>query len=82
MMPDAVAALRNLNRQLAAAIADVLRGLTDDQLAFVAPGLDARPFGEVVVHAYRPILAAAHVVAGRDWPPRRPQPATVADLAT
>ncbi len=80
-MPDAVAALRNLNRQLAAAIADVLRGLTDDQRAFVAPALDARPFGEVVVHAYRPILAAARVVAGRDWPPRRPQPATVAALA-
>ncbi len=80
MIPDAVAALRNLNRQLAAAIADVLLGLTDDQRAFVAPALDARPFGEVVVHAYRPLLAATGVVAGRDWPPRRSQPATVAAL--
>ena len=68
MIPDAVEALRNLNRQLAAAIADVLLGLTDDQRAFVAPALDARPFGEVVVHAYRPILAAAGVIAGRDMP--------------
>ena len=77
---DANTALRNMNRSLAMAITTVLDGRIDDHLAFVAPTLDLRPFGEVVVHAYRPVLAATCIVAGRTWPARQPQPTTIPAL--
>lgn len=77
---DARAALLVMNRELHRALGDVFVGLTDNHLMFIAPALDARPFGEVVVHAYRPVLAATCVVAGREWPSRRPRPTTAPAL--
>jgi hypothetical protein len=68
------------NAQLLAALEVSLAGVRDDQILFVAPALDERPLRDVVIHAYRPVLAAAAVIAGHPWPPRPDPPRSIAEL--
>lgn len=42
--------------------------------------IDARCLRDVAIHAQRPVLAAAAVVAGYEWPPRPVLPETCAEL--
>lgn len=72
--PSAVETLVRMNAELKAAIGDALDGLIDEQIRFAAPALDSRGIDQVAVHAYRPVLAVACVVAGEDWPERDPDP--------
>lgn len=72
--------LRAMNRRVAEALADVLDGPSDEQLATTAPAIDARSIAAVAVHAYAGVRAFTTVAAGRPWPEKIRTPATGAAL--
>jgi hypothetical protein len=58
----------------------ILTDLTDEQIAYSAPQIDTRNIRDVAIHAYRPVLAVACLIAGREWPNRPQLPENVEDL--
>lgn len=78
--PAALLTLIYMNAELKAAIGDALQGMTDEQILFAAPALDSRDIRQIAIHAYRPVLAVACVVAGEEWPERAPLPTDLPEL--
>ncbi len=65
-----------MNTSLTRELAGVVCDLTDTQLQFSAPTIDARSILDVAIHVHRPVLAATAVITGREWPERPPWPKT------
>ena len=62
--------LSYLHSQLYEGLIVILTDLTDQQLEYQAPDIDTRSIRDVAMHAYRPVLAIACVLAGEEWPVR------------
>jgi hypothetical protein len=71
---DSMAALRLMNDRLGQTLQTLVADLDDGQIAYAAPAVDARPIGALAAHAYRRVLGAAYVAAGRSWPEDPPPP--------
>ena len=69
-----------MNCSLAKELDEVLGDLTDPQINFSAPAIDARPIVDVAIHVHRPVLAATAIITGREWPARPPWPKTAEAL--
>ena len=65
-----------MNSSLAKELGDVIYDLTDTQINFSAPTIDARSIRDVAIHAHRPVLAATAIITGRQWPACPPWPKT------
>ena len=79
---DNMAPLRLMNDRLGQALQAVVADLDDPQMAYAAPGVDTRPIGGLIVHAYSRLLGAANVAAGRPWPEEPPPPHSAAAALT
>lgn len=72
--------LLSMNLALTQELSYVTSDLTDSQVAFSAPAIDARSILDVAIHVHRPVLAATAIVTGREWPARPPWPGDHAAL--
>ena len=72
--------LLSMNVALTKELRYVVSDLTDSQVTFSAPVLDARSILDVAIHVHRPVLAATAIVTGREWPVRPPWPSDHAAL--
>jgi len=69
-----------MNQELKAALNSALIDISNEQIQYSASPLDARSIRDVVIHAYRPVLAVVCTAAGEEWPPRPALPETVEQL--
>jgi hypothetical protein len=67
------------HKQLDTAIEKVVGDLTDEQLGYSAPAIDARSIARVALHAYGGVFAVASFVAGQGRP-QIPAAATAPEL--
>jgi hypothetical protein len=77
---EAKTILSYLHSDLYHSLITILTDLTDQQLEYKAPQIDTRSIRDVAIHAYRPVLATACVLAGEEWPARPQLPVTKNEL--
>ncbi|MDQ6660549.1 MAG: DinB family protein [Chloroflexota bacterium] len=72
--------LRALNDHVRNFMSRMVEGLSDEQVRYSAPAIDARSIAGVVVHAYSGVFFLAYVMAGKEQPAMPVEPTTTADL--
>lgn len=77
---DAQTSLSLFHERLYQDLINILADLTDIQLEYAAPQIDNRCMRDVAIHAYRPVLAVACVLADDEWPVRPILPTATDEL--
>ncbi len=72
--------LRSMNNFAYRMLRNMLVGLSDEQVSYIAPAIDERPIAGIVAHAYSGAYLMSFAVAGKERPERPTPPSTAADL--
>lgn len=72
--------LQSMNNLAYRMLRNMIEGLSDEQVNYVAPAIDERSIAGVVVHAYSGAYLMSYAIASKERPERPTQPMTATDL--